>query len=193
MGHQARGVRREGKIPARIYGNGDSVPVQIDGRTFERLLDTHQTTGVIYLALGEGQPVETVLVRHIEHEPRSGKILHIDFFRVRMNERIRGRVPLRLVGDSPAAKLNGGSVLTLLEALEIESLPDDIPTAADVDATKLINADDVIHAGDIALPSGVTLVTDAAEPVAKVQQLRGAEAVATPAATPAPTEGQAAS
>jgi len=194
LGKHARALRREGKVPARIYGHGDSVPVQVEERTFERLRETHQTSGVIYLALGEGQPAETVLVRHIEHEPRSGKILHIDFFRVRMNERIRGRVPLRLVGESPAAKLNGGSVLTLLEALEIESLPDDIPTAADVDATKLVNTDDVIHAGDIIMPSGVTLVTDAAEPVAKVQLLRGAEATPTPAvAAPAAAEGQAAS
>ncbi|MBA3825314.1 MAG: 50S ribosomal protein L25 [Ktedonobacterales bacterium] len=191
LGHHARVLRREGKVPARIYGHGDSVPVQIDERTFTRLRETHQTSGVIYLALGEGKAPETVLVRHIEHEPRSGKILHIDFFRVRMNELIRGRVPLRLVGESPAAKLNGGSVIALLEALEIESLPDDIPTAADVDVTKLINADDVIHAGDINLPSGVTLVTDASEPIAKVQMLRGAEA--TPVPAPTPTEEQAAS
>ncbi len=183
LGKHARALRRTGQLPARIYGNGASVPVQLDERTFERLRETHQTSGVIYLDLGE--QAETVLVRHIEHEPRSGKILHIDFFRVRMNERIRGRVPLRLVGESPAAKLNGGSVLTLMEALEIESLPDDLPSAADVDATKLVNTDDVIHAGDISLPSGVTLVTDASEPVAKVQMLRGAEAEpAAPAAAP---------
>ena len=186
MGKHTGKLRREGKIPARIYGHGDSVPVQLDARTFERLRETHQTAGVVYLALTGSKQPETVVVRHIEHEPRSGKILHIDFFRVRMNERMRGRVPLRLVGESPAARLNGGSVLTLLEALEIESLPGDLPSALEVDAAQLATTDAVIHAGDIALPSGVMLVTDAAEPVAKVQLLRGAEeAPATPAAAPA--------
>lgn len=187
QGRHARALRRAGTTPARIYGHGDSVPVQLDTRTFERMRETHQTAGVIYLKLPDSAQPETVLVRHIEHEPRSGKILHIDFFRVRMNERIRARVPLRLSGESSAAKLNGGSVLTLLDALEIESLPADLPGALDIDASKLESTDAIIHAGDVVLPKGVTLMTNAAEPVAKVQLPRGAEEEA-PAPTAAPAE-----
>lgn len=106
QGKQVRALRREGLIPARIYGQGESVMIQTPQRIFERLIEMHQTTGVIALAIAGQKAPETVVIRHIEREPRSARIMHIDFFRVRMDEIMHGRVPLRLVGESPAAKLS---------------------------------------------------------------------------------------
>jgi large subunit ribosomal protein L25 len=176
QGKQVHALRREGLIPARIYGHGESVMIQTPHRAFERLIETHQTTGVIALAIAGQKAPETVVVRHIEREPRSGHILHIDFFRVRMDEIMHGRVPLRLIGESPAAKISGGTTMTLLETIEIECLPGDLPEVIEADASAITSVDMLLHARDLKLPPGVSLLTSPDEPIAKIQQLRGAEA-----------------
>jgi large subunit ribosomal protein L25 len=184
MGHKNRQLRRSGLLPGNIFGGkGDSLPVQIDALTFERMGVKHETTGLIEMTIaGRSQP-ETVLVRHIERDPRTGKMIHVDFFRVALNEPIRARVPLRMVGESETVKIQGGMVLLVLESVEIEALPDNLPSAIDVDASKLSGSTTMLHARDLMLPKGVTLRTDPDEPVAKVQQQRGEEVTeAAPAA-----------
>ncbi len=190
LGKKVRALRRQGILPARIYGHGDPLPVQVDMRTFERMRETHQTTGVITLTIAGQGSGETVLVRHIEHQPKTGKMLHIDFARVRMDEPIRARVPLHVSGTSPAAKDIGGALLTLVESIEIECLPADLPDALIVDATKLTSPDAILHLKDIELPPGVKVLDDPEEPVAKIEPPRGAETAPAPeepaAAEPAP-------
>jgi large subunit ribosomal protein L25 len=172
MRKHVRALRRQGILPAHIYGHGASVPVQVDARTFERLRETHQTTGVITLAIaGQTQP-ETVLVRHIDHEPKTGKMLHIDFARVLMHETIHAHVPLHVVGVAPAAKETGGTVLVLLETIEIECLPGDLPDALTVDATKLTALDVVLRVSDISVPPGVKVLDAPDEVVVKVEPPR---------------------
>jgi large subunit ribosomal protein L25 len=185
FGNHNRGLRRGGKLPANIFGFGESVAVQVDMDTFRRLRMKHQTTGLIELSLNG--KVETVLVRHIAHEPSTGKMLHVDFQRVRMNEPIHAKVLLHVVGDSEVAKQTGGIVLPLLEAVEIEALPGDLPDAVTVDAGKLTSADTILHAGDIDLPKGVKLLTSEDEAILKIQPPRVAEEEV-PAAEAAPTE-----
>lgn len=181
LGKQVRALRRQGILPANIFGHGAPTPVQIDARTFERLRETHQTAGIIDISVAGGRP-ETVMVRHIDHKPSTGKIQHIDFFRVRMDEILTVRLPLRLEGESPAAKMTKGMVLLLTEAIDVEALPDNLPESLAIDASKLTGLDTILHAGDITLPAGVTLRTNADEPVAKVQPPRGGEEAAEPAA-----------
>lgn len=189
QGKQVRQLRRQGVLPARIFGHGDSLMVQVDERTVLRLRETHQTAGLITLTITGQKLPETVMITHIEQEPKSAKMLHIDFARVLMNEAIRSRVPLHLVGESPAAKSSGGALIPLLEAIEIECLPGDLPEFLNLDVSKLISMDVVLHASDITLPEGVKLLIHADEAVVKVQALRGeAAATVTPevaAATPA--------
>ncbi len=184
FGNQNRALRRGGKLPANIFGFGESVAVQVDMDTFRRLRMKHQTTGLIELSLNG--KVETVLIRHIAHEPSTGKMLHVDFQRVRMDEPIRAKVLLHVVGDSVVAKQMGGIVLQLLEAVEIEALPTNLPDAVTVDAGKLTSADTILHAGDIDLPKGVKLLTPEDEAVLKIQPPRVTEEEI--AAEAAPTE-----
>ena len=189
FGNQNRGLRRDGKLPANIFGFGESVAVQVDMDTFRRLRMKHQTTGLIELSLNG--KVENVLVRHISHEPSTGRMLHVDFQRVRMNEPIHAKVLLHVVGDSSVAKLTGGIVLTLLESVEIEALPAQLPDAVTVDAGKLISADTILHASDIDLPKGVKLLTSEDEAILKIQPPRVTEEEV-PAEAAASTEAAAA-
>lgn len=193
LGKKVRALRRTGKLPIHLFGHGDSVALQIETRSFERLRELRQTAGLIELRVSDTAQPEIVLIRHIERDPRTSKVQHIDFFRVRMNETLTAKVPLRLNGVAPAAKLLSGVVYLLQETVEIEALPDDLPEAVNVDAAVLIGFDSVVHARDLQLPPRVKLLTSPDEPLVKVQPPRVEEA-ATPAPTPtaaAPTPGAA--
>src|SRR5947209_12083280 len=194
FGKASKRLRKAGIIPANIFGHHEeSQAVQIDAGAFKRLQRTHRLTGIISLRMPGATDGQTVLIRHVQHDPRTGKILHIDFFRVSMSERIHVKVALHFVGEAPAVKNEGGVLLHLLDTLEIECLGSDIPEYIEVDVTPLAEIDALIHAEDVKLPANITLITDPKEGVAKVAATRAevAEEVAeeaAPAAAPAPAE-----
>jgi large subunit ribosomal protein L25 len=172
MGKKTKQLRKAGVIPANVFGHKEKpVAIQIDAIEFDRVRRSHGTRNVIALRLPD-VGVQTALIRHVQHDPVSGKILHIDFFRVYMNERIAVHVPLHFVGEAPGVKVEGGVLLHLLEALEIECLASDIPDALEVDVTSMANIDDILHAKDVELPENFVLVTDPEEPVAKIEETR---------------------
>lgn len=170
LGKQVKKLRRKGIIPANIYGRHQpSQPLQVDGHTLERFLAGHRATRVIDLRVESGDgTVMNALIRHITRSPRSGKILHVDFLRVSMNEPITVRVPVRLTGVAPAVAVEGGVLLHMLDTLEIESLPGDLPEALVLDISGLKEIDDALFVRDVPLPERVTLLSDPDEAVAKV-------------------------
>jgi len=196
VGKAAKHLRSAGLIPANIYGHKEeSQAVQIDAVAFEALRRAHKTSGIIALRMDGNSKVQTALVRHIQRNPVNGKILHIDFFRVSLTERIVMKVPLHFVGEAPGVKDESGVLLHLLDALEVECAAQDIVNTFEVDVTSLAHIDDTLHANDVPLPQGFKLITDPEEPIAKVAATRAekaeeAEEAATPAApatTPAET------
>jgi large subunit ribosomal protein L25 len=161
--------------------------VQIEEMAFDRLRRSHGTRNVLSLRLPRAA-VQTALIRHVQYHPVSGKILHVDFFRVSMDERLTMKIPLRFVGESPAVKNEGGVLLHLLESLEVECRASDIVEALEVDISPLAALDDVLHASDVKLPANYTLVTDAEEPIAKVAAPRIETPEVAAEAAEAPTE-----
>lgn len=186
-------LRREGIIPANIYGRHQpSQALQVDSHTFERFLAGHHMTRVVNLRVDSNGGTLNALVRHISRSPRTGKIMHVDFLRVSMNEPITVRVPVRLTGEAPAVKVEGGVLLHLLDTVEVEALPADLPEALELDISKLIELDDSLHVRDLSVPAKVTLLSEPEESVAKVIAPRAvlaeeakAEAEAEAAAAPA--------
>ncbi|GAC1349275.1 MAG: hypothetical protein NVS4B9_32710 [Ktedonobacteraceae bacterium] len=172
-GKATKRLRKVGIIPANIFGHQEaSQAVQLDAIAFERLRRSHGATGIIALRMPDSTDVQTALIRHVQHDPRSGKIIHIDFFRVSMNESIIVKVQLHFVGEAPAVKNENGVLLHLLDVLEVECLGRDIPENIEVDVTSLAEIDAILHAEDVKLPSNVKLVTDPKEGVAKVSATR---------------------
>jgi large subunit ribosomal protein L25 len=181
-GKATKRLRKQGIIPANIFGHHEEPQaIQIDAVAFDRLLRDHKATSVIALRFPNAGS-QTALIRHVQHEPRSGKIIHVDFFRVSLTERIKARVPLHFVGEAPGVKDEGGVLLHLLDAIEVECAAQDIPEYIEVDVTPLTEIDSVIHVEDLKLPANITLVEDPTEPVAKV--------VATRAEVAAEAEGE---
>ncbi len=202
-GKATKRLRKAGIIPANIFGHKEpSQAIQLEAIAFERLRRTHGATGIISLRMPDGASPQTALIRRVQRDPRSGKILHIDFFRVSLTERINLKVPLHFVGEAPGVKNEGGVLLHLLEALEVECAAGDIPEYFEVDITPLAEIDDILHASDVKIPANFTLLTDPQEGIAKVAATRAEvveeveEAAATaeaaqpqPQAAPEQTEG----
>lgn len=197
MGHQAKKVRTEGKIPGTVYGkNVTSVSVSIPQEAFETLYKEAGETGVIELVIG--QEKRPVLVHTIQRDARSGAMVHIEFHQVNLSETVHANVPLRLVGESPAVLDKSGVLLTLLSEIEVEALPMDLPEAIEVDVSALAAVDSEIKVSDLPVPAKVTFVTDGAAAVVRIGALVSKESVeeaaapvaaATPEGEAAPAEG----
>src|SRR5579862_637804 len=167
LGKQVKQLRRAGIIPANLYGRHlPSQPLQLEFHALDRFLAGRHATRVVDLHLSGGKAeVYNALIRHITRSPRSGKILHVDFLRVSMSELMTVRVAVTLKGTAPAVAVEGGVLLHLLDTLEVECLPGDIPEALELDISGLVNIDDNLYVRDVALPRGMKLISPADEPV----------------------------
>ncbi len=191
-GKATKRLRKAGIIPANIFGHKEeSQTVQVNATAFEALRRARGATGLISLRMPGSDRAQTVLVRRVQRDPRSGKILHIDFSRVSLTERITMKLPLRLVGEAPAVKEENGVLLHLLDALEVECTASDIVEYLEVDVSPLTEIDAMLHAEDVQLPANFTLITDPKEGIAKVAATR-AEKAAEVAEAAAPAEAPAA-
>lgn len=196
LGKKTKHLRREGLIPGNIGGHKiNPVPVQFDATTFARLQRENPTGSIYTLRIPQGKS-QTVLVHHVQHDPVTGQVLHVDFSRVNLDEDVTVKIPLHFVGESVAIRDTKGTLLHM-DALEVTCRASDIVPAIEVDISPLATLDDTIYAKDIKLPSGYKLASDPDESAAKVAPPRVEAPEVTeeaPAeAAPAPTGGEATS
>ncbi len=191
--NDARRVRREGKVPAVLYGAGkDAVSVALDPRHVSRIL--HSQTGhntIFDLALDGGEQTKAMIVDW-QYEPIKGALMHIDLKRIAMDKKLTVSVPIVLKGEAVGVKQEGGILEQLLREVEIECLPADIPSAIEADISALTFGV-VLRVSDLAHGDKLAFLTDANQPVAHVITIKEEvvatpEAVAAEGATPAEPE-----
>jgi large subunit ribosomal protein L25 len=142
----------------------------------KKLLAHAGQTDLISLKLSSAKAPTKVLLRDIQRNPRNNELLHVEFYQVRMTEKIKADVPVVLVGEAPVLKnIKGSSLLQLIDALHIEALPDDLPHNVEVDVSVLSEIDHAIHIKDIQLSKGVTLLSEEDHVVVKVAEARKVE------------------
>jgi large subunit ribosomal protein L25 len=201
VGKKVKLLRRQGLVPANIYGHQrDSMALQLSEKLVTHRISRSSRSTLFSLSLDGGEP-QPVLVKELQRHPTTGRVLHIDFYRVAMTEKLKASVPLRFVGEAPAVKQFDGSMLHNLSSVEVESLPADLPSEIEVDVSGLATLDDAVHVRDIQIGSGVEILTDAEELVAKVLppvapeeevvEEEAAEEEAAEAEGEAPAEGEA--
>jgi len=181
--NQARRVRREGRIPAVVYGAGkDSQAISVDPRVVLRIL--HSVTGhnTIFDLTLSGERTKAMIVDW-QYEPIKGKLLHIDLKRIALDKVLRVKVPINLVGESAAVKQEGGIMEQMLREVEIECLPADIPNHIDADVSQLTFGK-VLRVSDLPHSEKLKFISDANQPVAHVTSVKE-EVVATPDAAAA--------
>ncbi len=150
----ARKLKAQGVIPAVVYGGKDKPqPLQVSARDVNAML-SHASGENILVELEIAGGSKMALVQEIQHAPIGGKVLHIDFHAVSMDETIHADVPLEPTGTANGVKNFGGLLEQSLRSLSIECLPRDLPDRVTVDVSEL-NIGDTIHVRDIQLPKGV--------------------------------------
>ena len=154
----ARRLRRDGQLPAVVYGRRDEAEsLALDTHELSRLLSrVHAATTVIDLEVDGGQP-RPVLIREIQRHPYRPQLLHVDFFEIRADVQIRVQVPIHLL-ETPAGVEMGGMLQFLQHELEVECLPNEIPAGFDIDISGL-EIGDSLHVSDVDA-SGVTILDD---------------------------------
>jgi large subunit ribosomal protein L25 len=131
-----RRLRREGIVPANIFGHGESRAIQAPLRAIEYLLAHGGRTGLVSLTF-DGATPQTALMKGIQRDPRSGKITHIEFQAVSLQERVTSVVPVRFVGEASAVTRLDGVMTHPISQLRIEARAADLPDVIEVDVTPL--------------------------------------------------------
>jgi large subunit ribosomal protein L25 len=192
-GKRVKALRANGLLPAVVYGRGrDSQLVQLDAHEFELLRRHTGRNSLVDLAMDGGKPTP-VLLQNVQEHPLTRRPLHVDFLVVAMTEELTVDVPVSFVGESVAVDRMGGVLLHMRDSVTVRALPDNLPTALEADISALNSFDALLHVSDLSVPAGVTVVTDGAEPLARVQAPRVEEPVEpTEAAEGEAAEGEAA-
>jgi len=156
----ARRLRGAGKLPAVLYGRGDSVALTMETKELQTLRQSESGANtIIDLSIEGGEP-ETcnAILREVQIDPVSREMLHVDFGRVALDELITVSVQLDFVNiPEDRFKLERAELTIMMYELSIECLPRSIPNVIAVDLSSF-EVGEALHAGDIALPAGVSLV-----------------------------------
>lgn len=151
-----RKLKANGIVPAVIYGAKDKAqPLQVAARDVNAMLSHASGENILVeLEIAGEKSNRMALVQEIQHSPLGGRVLHIDFHAVRMDEKIHAEVPLEPIGVPEGVKTFGGLLDQSLRVLAVECLPGDLPDRLTVDVSAL-NIGNSVHVRDIQLPSGV--------------------------------------
>lgn len=199
LGRAVKKLRSEGLLPANIFGrNLESKSIQLNSKDFAKLFKQVGESALFYLQLAGSE--HPVLVKEITRHPVTGQLLHVSFQQVDLKQKVTTKVPVELVGESPAQKDGLGVLLQQADSIEIEALPTDIPEKIELDISTLIEVGSALHVSDISVnTSKVTIITEPETTIVQIAPLAKEEVVevAAPAEgaegeVAAPAEGEAA-
>ena len=177
LGKKVRFLRRQGITPTHIFGHGiKSLAVQCDTTELKRVMAEAGKTRLINLKLDNEKRPRTAVIREVQIEPRTGQSLHVDFYQVKMEEKVKVEVPIVLVGEAPALKSKDNMLLHELNTLEIDCLPAKIPNSIELDITSLTEPEQAIRVEDIELDKEITVLNEPEQIVARIS-LRHVEVV----------------
>lgn len=201
VGKRSRRLHREGKLSAVVYGHENgSTPLVLDRLEFQKVFTKSGRTHLLDLVIDDSK-TEKVLIREIQTHPRRQGPIHVDFYQVNLQEKIRVEVPVHLTGESAAVKRGDADVNQPIHTLEVECLPTSIPEGFEVDLTPLAEIDDGFRVSELDVPKGVTVLADPDELIVKIvhkrelkveEEVPTAEAAVAAEGEEAPAEGEAA-
>jgi len=178
VGKGLAAIRNEGAVPAVLYGKEkENINLSVNKKEFDHIYKLSGESSLILLEI-DGDKSKNVLVKDVSKDPVHGSVLHVDFYQVKMSEKITTNVPLVFTGDSKAVIDLSGSLITNKDEVEVECLPGDLPHEIEVDITVLEDFDSVIHIKDIKVPEGVEIKDDPEETLALVEPPRSEEEMA---------------
>lgn len=174
-GKRNQGLRKAGFTPVVAYGHGSEA--QSLKASYKELAKVYAAAGgskIIGIKIDDSKS-KNALFHDVAVDPLTGAITHADLLIVRMDEKIKTEVPLRMVGESTAVYQDEGTLVTPLDAVEVEALPGDLPEFLEVDISILDDFEKSILVKDLIVPAGVEILEEPEELVAKVDRPRSEE------------------
>ena len=170
IGKKVKLLRRDGLLPANIYGKKTkSLAVQLPAKLFLSVFKEVGESGLLDLKVGGEDSARPVLIHDVHFHPVSNEPLHVDFYQVDLKEKVTTKVPVEIIGESPAIKEKIGILIQPLSEVEVEALPGDLPEKIEVDISGLKAVDETITVDQVKAPQGVQILTEAKEVLAKIE------------------------
>lgn len=177
-GKQVRKIRTEGNLPAVVYGHSiETMSVDVPLRAFEKVYRSAHGSHLIDLKIDGKEPIK-VLVHETQRHPLTDQVIHVDFLKVSMAEKITAEIPVKIIGESPAVKEKGGTLLKNITEVTISCMPDKLIDEIVIDISKLLTFDDVVTLGSLGLPEGIEVVGKSEEVVVMITPPRSDEELA---------------
>lgn len=170
-----RRLRAAGQLPAVVYGAGKApVPIQVETRKVEDLLRLASGENTVFLLelAGTGKSRHT-MIRELQSDSLNGELIHIDFYRVQMDQKVRVAVPVEIVGEATGVRNEAGLLDFVTREVEVECLPAAIPNGIELDVSSL-HVGQHVEAGELELPDDVTLMEDEERVIVSVVVKRAA-------------------
>ncbi len=166
---KAKKLRAQSLVPGVIYGHGtENKNVAVDYNSFHKAFKAAGESTLLDLEI-EGDGTVKALVKDWQVDPLSNRYIHVDFYQVNLKEKLKTEIALNFVGESPAVKEQGGSLVKTLDSVLVECLPTDLVGHIDVDVSVLKSFDDMIAVKDLAVPPGIEILENADEVIAKIE------------------------
>lgn len=190
-GKKVKRLRKQGLVPANIFGKDfKSASVQVELKDLMKTFKSGGESGLVDVKY-DGQTLPS-LINNIQRDPVSNLVIHIDFHKVNLKEKITAHVPVVVEGESPAVKSGVGLLLQTLYEIEVESLPTDIPANIIVDAEKLTEVGQNVHVKDLKIAKDkVEVKNDPEDIVVSVQNAEMKEEVEEAVVSPEDVEATA--
>jgi large subunit ribosomal protein L25 len=166
----ARSMRRAGKIPAVLYGQGECLSLIANPDDLVKILKSHAgSTALISLTVNgaKSNPSRTALLRDYQVDPVTGAVLHADLFEISMSKPIRVKVPVKVIGSTPAGVKEGGVLHHNMRDMYVECLPAALPDHIEVDASALTIGSG-IHVKEIGAREGIRFLDEPDQMVVSV-------------------------
>ena len=176
-------LRAEGNIPATIYGHGfKSISVQINAKEFSKIPHkAYSHINELEIESGEKSPV---LIRNVQIDPVRDRVLNVEFYKIRSDEKVKVKVSLNYIGHSPAVSA-GGVLIVAHNEVEIQCLPKDIPDAIDVNLEEILEIGQSIAVKDLKIKDNIQILTKESDVLVKVEIPKTHEVEEAPAAAQA--------
>ncbi len=181
FGKKVGDLRKQGLIPAELYGHGfENLHLSVPAKDFSRVFKEAGESTVIKLKVEKDEI--NVLIHDIQKNHLTDEISHIDFYQVRMDEKIRTNVPFEFIGEAPAVKEKNGILIKAVKEVEVEALPADLPRSIQINLGVLDDIGKSVHMKDIKINENVkilispeTVLVTVTEPVKEEEKVEEAE------------------
>jgi large subunit ribosomal protein L25 len=165
VGKQVKNLRNAGKVPAVIYGGEiQSLPITLNKKDTTNILNKHSGSTILTVEIDGEQ--HATLVREIQQDYLKNELLHVDFLIVSLKEKLRTTVSISLIGDAPVLEEFSALIVSGIDQIEVECLPQDLPGVIEVDISSLTELGSAIYLKDIPTIADVEFLSDPEELIA---------------------------